>query len=164
MDSLARAAFLASSAIALTGCASVFRDSHVKVFVESDPVGAEVRSDGRLVGRTATEIEMDRTDSTSLSITKPGYDDHRGMVGKRLNPAWTVLDVATCVFPIALCIPLLVDAITGAWLDVDKVYRVKLEPLGPGAPPPAAPPPIDPAAPAPTAPAPTAPEPGTISL
>jgi len=43
-------------------------------------------------------------------------------VKKRMNAGWLTADILTCVFPVALCIPILVDALTGAWYDVDDQY------------------------------------------
>ncbi len=127
--------FLLGALIFSTGCAAVFRDSKVRVHVESDPGDAEVRQEDvtASAGRTPTELEMERGGSTEISVSKPGYTTSRSSVPKKLNAGWAVADVATCVIPVALCIPLLVDALTGAWQDVEERYRVRLQPeIGPG--------------------------------
>ncbi|HEY8075479.1 MAG TPA: PEGA domain-containing protein [Labilithrix sp.] len=144
-----------------TGCAAVFRDSKVRVHVDSEPGGADVQSEESPTNgaRTPTEVELDRGGSTELTVSKPGYTTSHAAVPKKLNAGWAVADVATCVIPVALCIPLLVDALTGAWQDVDARYRVRLQPEGsappgglivvpppngaepPGSPPPWSPPP-----------------------
>lgn len=147
----------------------MFRDSKVPVRVDSDPAGAEIVYGERVVGTTPMTPEMERNDPTSLRVTKQGYEVHRGAVPKHLNAGWAVADVATCVIPVALCIPLLVDAISGAWMDVDDTYRARLEPLASGvlapgataAPPPTAPPST--AAP-PSSGTPTTPPPGQYDL
>jgi hypothetical protein len=151
------------SAVSLCGCAAVFRDSKVRVHVDSDPSGAEIVYDERAIGRTPSDPELERSSSTALRITKPGYQDHRGAVHKHLNAGWAVADVATCVIPIALCIPLLVDAISGAWMDLDEDYRVRLDPLAPSALAPGAPPAASVPPPLPSG-TPTAPPPGQIDL
>jgi hypothetical protein len=43
----------------------------------------------------------------------------------------------TCVIPVLLCIPVLVDALSGAWMTLDDEYRVKLDRLPAAAPAPA---------------------------
>jgi hypothetical protein len=137
---------------ATCGCAAVFRDSSVRVRVESDPQGAEIRHDDEVLGTTPAALDVERRATTDLLLTKPGYADHRGVVKKHLNAGWVVADVATCVIPVALCIPLLVDAVSGAWMDVDERYRAHLRaPAGGAGTPPAygGPPGLGPA-PAPT--------------
>ncbi len=130
----------------LTGCAAVFRESRPKVRIDSDPSGAEARVRDSEPKQTPMEVEVERSGSTDVVITKPGYAEHRGVIKKRSNGGWIALDVITCVFPVLLCIPIIVDAVTGAWTDVQKEYHAKLEPAS--GPPPA--PTVVGATPAPT--------------
>ncbi len=164
---LTRSAFLAFL-LSTCGCAAVFRDQKVRVHVESEPADADIRIDDQPVGKTPGDVEVDRSASTALKVSKPGYADSRGAVVKHLNAGWAIADVATCVIPVALCIPLLVDAISGAWMDVDERYRVRLEPPGPGQEPPpgtiVVPPPGQPGAPPWSPPPDGGVEPGTIQL
>ena len=45
-------------------------------------------------------------------------------MNKGINPAWVTIDVLTCIIPVCLCIPILIDAISGAWYDVPPaLYR-----------------------------------------
>jgi hypothetical protein len=120
--------------VALPSCATVFRGGTAKVVVESDPKGAAVTVGGGQPQATPTEVVAERSGVTSVVASAPGYEDHRGIVKKKLNPAWLTVDILTCVFPVALCIPLLVDAISGSWYDVPKRYVAKLEPRSGGAP------------------------------
>lgn len=41
---------------------------------------------------------------------------------------WFFWDTATCVVPVLLCIPVLTDAISGAWWNYDDAYAVHLHP------------------------------------
>jgi hypothetical protein len=116
------------SLFGLAGCAAVFRDSKATVHVESTPSGADAKRGDVKIGNTPGDFEVDRAKSTQLTIVKQGYEDAPVPVKKNINPAWLVLDIATCVFPVALCIPLLVDAVTGAWNDVDGHYTATLKP------------------------------------
>lgn len=126
---------LVAGSLALSGCAAAFRSGKVPVNVQTDPAGAEVRlNNGQPKGPTPTEVQVYRNGTANLSITKPGHEEHRGIVKKSLNPGWLTVDIVTCVFPVALCIPLLVDAVTGAWNDVAPEYNAKLPPLAGGAP------------------------------
>lgn len=153
------------------GCAAVFRDSKQAVQIESTPSGAAVSDRSRTYGATPTAIEVDRGGTANVRLSKPGYADHHGVVAKKLNVGWVVADVVTCVIPVALCIPLLVDAISGAWNDVPDRYHAVLRPEEAPPPPPAVPsapgpgaPPPPGAPPAPPAPPPVTPAPGDIQL
>lgn len=119
-----RVLFAIFLSLTLAGCAAVFRSSSPKVRVESEPEGAEVESGGK----TPTEITASRGKTTNVTVKKDGYAPHYGAVKRSINPLWLVWDIGTCVFPVTLCIPVVIDAITGAWYDVEEVHRVKLEP------------------------------------
>lgn len=121
---------LAVLCLYLGGCAAVFRDSKPKVRFESDPAGAEVRVGQSATGTTPAELPVERQGTSNVTMSKPGHADHHGIVKKKINAGWLAVDIVTCVFPVALCIPVLVDAISGAWFDVEKVYQAKLEPAG----------------------------------
>jgi hypothetical protein len=136
--------------LSLTGCAAVFRGTKDHVRVESNPPGAQAKEGNRTLGTTPTEFEASRSGNTYVTLQKSGYEDHHGMVKKEMNGAWVVIDIVTC--PFTLCIPLLVDAITGGWQDVDHHYDAQMKPAGAGA-----------VASASTAPATTAPAANTAS-
>ncbi len=120
---------LVAALFALGGCAAAFRSSKAPVRFETDPAGAEVRVNREAArGPTPVEAEIARSGTTQIAIVKAGHEDHRGIVKKSLNPGWLTVDIITCVFPVALCIPLLVDAVTGAWHDLPSDYSAKLEP------------------------------------
>lgn len=113
--------------LSLVGCAAAFRPPKDTIHVDSTPVGAEVKKGDTSVGLTPTEFPVDRKKSTELTISKSGYEQYKGIPRRHINGAWITLDIATCVFPVALCIPLLVDALTGAWYDVDD-YHASMKP------------------------------------
>ena len=119
--------------LSLFGCAAVFRGTKDTVTIESDPAGAEAKKGQRKLGATPTKFEAERAGVTQITLTKNGYEDHHGIVKKRMNAGWLTVDIITCVFPVALCIPILVDALTGAWYDVDEQYRVTMTPGTSGA-------------------------------
>lgn len=122
-------ALFAPLALSSTGCASVFRSGSQQVHVETDPAGADVFRGGRVVGKTPTDMEIERSGTTSMHLEKQGFSEHRGLVKKSINTGWLVADIITCVIPVLLCVPLFVDAITGSWMDVEKRYDAKLKPL-----------------------------------
>jgi hypothetical protein len=111
------------------GCAAIFKGSTQSVQFLSTPNDADVRVDNRYAGPTPVASEVDRYHSQSIVISKEGYREQYVRLHRRPDTAWWFWDIATCVVPITLCIPILVDAISGAWMDVDDVVRVKLDPL-----------------------------------
>lgn len=112
--------------LSLFGCAAVFRGTTETVHIESAPEGAEATRGPRKLGATPTKMKVDRQGVTQLTVKKEGYEDHHGVVKKTMNPGWLAADIITCL-P-ALCIPLLIDAFTGAWYDVDKRYVATMKP------------------------------------
>jgi len=116
-------------ALSTSGCAAAFRDGKSPVRVESDPAGATVvAKEG--TGAAPFEVPVPRSGITEVRVTMPGFEDHRGLVRKHVNGWWLALDLTTCIVPILICVPLLVDAVSGAWYDVDPKYRARLFPLG----------------------------------
>jgi len=150
-------------ALAPSGCAAAFRDSKAPVRVESDPPGASVTAKEG-TGSTPFELPVPRSGLTEMHVTMAGFDEHHALVRKHVNGWWLTADLATCIVPVLLCVPLFVDAITGAWNDVDPRYRARLVPLGTGGVPSYAPdgayyvlrppPPVKPTTPTPTQPQP----------
>jgi hypothetical protein len=114
--------------LSLFGCAAVFRGTKDTVTIESTPVGAEATNGQRKVGVTPTQVDVERAKVTQITLTKNGYQDHTGVVKKQMNAGWLTLDIVTCVIPVALCIPILVDALTGAWYDVEEHYVATMKP------------------------------------
>ena len=118
-------------AVGPLGCAAVFRDSKVAVHVESDPPGAQVAAKEG-AGVAPVDVTVPRSGITAMRVTMTGFDEHHALVRKHVNGWWLTADLATCIVPVLLCVPLLVDAISGAWNDVEPRYRARLVPLGSG--------------------------------
>jgi PEGA domain-containing protein len=112
------------------GCAAVFRGTTDTITIDSAPTGAEAKKGGQRIGVTPTMYEADRSGVTQVSLSKPGYEEHNGTIKKRINAGWLTADILTCAFPVALCIPLIVDAISGAWFDLPKRYVASMKPSG----------------------------------
>lgn len=123
---------LVAGSFALSGCAAAFRPSKSPVAMQTDPAGAEIRiNDGKPKGVTPNDVLVARRGTQTVSFTKPGYEEHRGVVKRSPNPGWLVADILTC--PITFCIPLIIDAATGAWNDVRPEYSANLKVLPGGA-------------------------------
>jgi hypothetical protein len=131
-----------------TGCAAVFKGSKQEVRFTADPERSDVRVDGRYLGATPAVGRIDRDRPQNVNVRKDGFKPQQVQLRKQADVPWFLWDIATCVVPVTLCIPVLVDAISGAWYSFDDEYAVKLDPEAPPPAPPPAPAPVV-AAPAP---------------
>lgn len=126
------AAAAMAAALGQMGCAAAFRESTPAMRVESDPPGGHATVKGIEPEGKATpvDVRVPRSGFTEVRVKLPGFYEHHGSVRKRINGWWLVADLGTCIVPVLLCVPLLVDAVTGAWTDVQKSYTARLVPLG----------------------------------
>ena len=116
------------------GCAAIFKGSKQDVRFEAVPQGADVRVDGQYKGETPTVAAIDRNQANNVEVSKDGFVAQHVRVQRHPDTPWWFWDVGTCVIPVTLCVPLLVDAISGAWFSYDNEFRVKLEPKSTAAP------------------------------
>ena len=130
-ESIVRVGLMGLSLTLLTSCAAVFRGSKATIQVSSEPTDAEVSVGGRTVGVTPGEAEVPRQGPSIVHVRKDGYTQGAFVLDRSVNAGWVVWDVATCIIPVMLCIPLLVDGVSAAWIDVDEHYRVRLTPNRP---------------------------------
>ncbi len=110
------------------GCATVFDGTKQTVRFSAVPEGADVRVEGKFLGQAPTEADLERGRTQNVVMTKAGFEEQRVQVRTQPSMGWFFWDIGSCVFPIALCIPVIVDAISGAWFHFDDEYRVKLDP------------------------------------
>jgi hypothetical protein len=151
-------------ALLSTGCAFMFKGTKQDVRFESVPREADVRVDNQYMGATPTTVPVNRNQAANVLVSKDGFKEQYVQIHKHPDAPWWFWDIATCVVPVTLCIPVLFDAISGAWMSVDDDVRVKLEPLpiltrptqSPASAPPIASPPAN-DSPAPAEPTPAAP-------
>lgn len=78
--------------LVLAGCATLFAPGPDLVPVDSEPAGARVYLDGRLVGATPTIVVVNRKDAGLLRIELPGYEPLTLDLDKEFNPP-TLLNV-----------------------------------------------------------------------
>jgi len=117
-----------------TGCAAVFGGSTQPVRFDSLPAGADISfATGQYVGQTPTSVTVSRSGMDTMVIKKEGYEDAHVFLDHKPLVGWFLWDLATCAIPVTLCIPLVVDAVTGAWFSLDDQYTVKLSPTKPSA-------------------------------
>lgn len=131
-----RLACMVAIGVCSTGCAAVFKGGYQEVQVVAIPEGSDLRSNGEFIGETPTTLKVDRNNPGNLTVSKEGFAEQRLTLQRKPDTPWWIWDIATCAIPILLCIPIGVDAISGAWFSYQDTVRVKLEPL-PFVPPPA---------------------------
>jgi hypothetical protein len=139
-------------ALGCFGCAAVFKGSTQPVSIDSVPNTAEVRINESYVGVTPHAAQVSRSSAPNIRVSKEGYADQTFQLHRQPDTPWFIWDIATCVIPIMLCVPLIADGLSGSWYTYeDQSYRVKLEPAGagalPGTQPVEAPPTVPPGAP-----------------
>jgi hypothetical protein len=118
---------LLAVAIASTGCAAIFRGGSPTVHFDSNPSGARVEVKGKDLGVTPNDAEVSRGGLTVVTVRKDGYQENVGIVRKKVNGLWLTLDILLC--PVTICIPLIVDGVSGSWNNVPPTYSATLDPL-----------------------------------
>jgi hypothetical protein len=103
-----RLAFITALSLATTGCATLFASSAAPVTVMSQQPGVPITVDGMPAGQAPTSImvnnHMDHVISSPNASCRVTSD---------VRPLWIVLDV------LAGFVPLVVDAVTSDWKEVN---------------------------------------------
>lgn len=109
---------IAFSIFSLNGCATVFKGSTDTVNFASEPDSADLYVNGSNMGKTPTQLELASKDTYTVDFKKEGYKTKTMMLNHSLGAGWLVLDI---VF-LLLFIPLIVDAATGNWNELDTNF------------------------------------------
>ena len=115
--------------IPATGCATILKGNLDEVTIATAPPGAYAWVDGDFRGQTPMRIELDSRREHTVDLRLDGYADAHVLLQRTVGAGWLLLDV------VAGLVPLLVDAITGAWHYLDDV-RLQLVPGTSSLPPP----------------------------
>jgi hypothetical protein len=93
---------------ALSGCASILDGARQRFEVRSQPPGAEVRLEGRVVGRTPIALELETERDYGISVSLAGAT-HRARTDRSLNVncLWNLLVPGSVI-------GVLIDVATGA--------------------------------------------------
>ena len=102
--------------LSLSGCATVFRGEHRRLDLGSEPDGAGVYINGQYFGKTPLKLELRPNQPYTIEFKKDGYETEVRQIKNEIGVGWVVLDVVCGV------IPVLVDALTGAWYNLDQKY------------------------------------------
>ena len=123
--------------VGASGCATILNEDTRLVTVQSNLPGAQVVVDGRPVGPAPLTVPLTNSNEHQIMVHAPGYAPQGCFLDASVGIGWVILDVIL----IPLLIPIIVDAVTGEWRDLDQTNCfVTLTPMAPPAPGPAPPP------------------------
>ena len=71
--------------ILLSGCASITRGSKEVFVVDTIPQDADVRLSTGMVGKTPASVQVPRSDTLTVFISKPGYKDRTIIVASEIG-------------------------------------------------------------------------------
>ena len=97
-----------------TGCATLFNQSRRTVPLSSTPTEAEVWINGSMRGITPFALELSNHDDHIVTFKKEGHSDVVCELTTSVGAGWVILDVLGGLLPVV------VDAVTGAWKSLDQ--------------------------------------------
>lgn len=111
--------------IALSGCATIFSDSHDNITFNSVPEGAKVEVNGNSVGRTPVTVPIKRSlTPPQVTLKLDGYEQRTIMMQNGFN--------GVSLLNILFWPGFVVDAATGTLMKYDVVaYESELDPKSP---------------------------------
>lgn len=98
----------------LAGCATLFASKRKTVSFRTDPPGAQVLINGNPVGTTPYQTELQKKKEYIVTFRLEGHREVTCEIGKKVDAGWVVLDFLGGI------IPIVIDAITGDWHNLDK--------------------------------------------
>ena len=105
---LSSAALVLALATVSTGCGTILHGSNQQVVLQSEPSGAEVYSNGTLLGRTPTTATLARNSTHPLVFRMAGYADQPFQISRGIDGLALVGDILLGV------VPLVIDFATGS--------------------------------------------------
>ena len=96
-----------------TSCATLFKGSTDDIKFGSNPVGAEVYVDGKLMGKTPLNLELVSKKTYVIEFKLEGKTKTVNLNNK-VGAGWIVLDV------LGGLVPVIVDAATGNWYQIKQ--------------------------------------------
>jgi len=111
--------------LASSAYASIFNSSKQSVYVDSDPKGADVKSNKLpRAATTPTSFSFSKGGDISVTLSKDGYVDQAIVVNRSVTPSFWANFLWAWAFPIGM----LVDAASGSMWNYDENVYAKLEP------------------------------------
>ncbi|MBU1318235.1 MAG: PEGA domain-containing protein [candidate division Zixibacteria bacterium] len=97
----------------LNGCATILNGTNDNVQVNSEPSNAKVYVNGYAVATTPAKLKLESDKVHNIEVKKDGYETWHYSITHGVGAGWVVLDIFLGI------IPVIVDAITGAWHSLD---------------------------------------------
>ena len=108
----------------VTSCATIFKGTTDSIKFGSNPAGAEVYIDGKLMGKTPINFELTSKKTYVIDFKFEGQTKTINLTNK-IGIQWIILDV------LGGLIPVVVDAVTGDWYQL-KPKDVNVDFVSPG--------------------------------
>jgi hypothetical protein len=106
--------------VIMAGCATLFNEKDPAVSFQSNPSEAKIYVNGNYMGETPVALELKTDKSYTIEFRKEGYESKTYFLNNKIGVGWVVLDV------LGGFIPIIVDAVTGAWYEFDQENVVVL--------------------------------------
>jgi hypothetical protein len=97
----------------LTNCATIFKGTSQKTYFGSNPSGAEVWIDGKMMGKTPINFKLITKKTYIIDFKYEGQTKTINLIN-HVGGGWIILDV------LAGLLPVIIDAVTGAWYSLDQ--------------------------------------------
>ncbi len=98
----------------MTGCATLFKGNTERVNMQASPVQADVFVNGQFMGKTPLQLKLQSKKEYAIEFRAEGYQPRVYHISNKVGAGWVVLDV------ILGLVPVIVDAVTGAWCKLDQ--------------------------------------------
>lgn len=113
--------------ILFTSCATLFTGSTQRVYIDSNPKGAEIIIDGQKQGKTPANVKVDREldalmdGGKAIQLKLDGYKNNGYELDAELNPV-AIINLFNILF-------WGIDAVTGAITKYDNHYNFEMIPI-----------------------------------
>jgi hypothetical protein len=105
-----------------SSCATIFKGNSSKINFNSNPQGAQIYVNGNYMGDTPILLKLESKQTYNIEFKKEGYKTKAFNITNHVGVGWIVLDV---IFGL---VPVVVDAATGSWYELDqKIVNALLE-------------------------------------
>ena len=98
----------------LGNCASIFKGTSNKVDFNSDPQGAKIYVNGNYMGDTPIKLKLESKGNYNIEFKLEGFKTKTFNITNHVGAGWIILDI---IFGL---VPVIVDAATGAWYELDQ--------------------------------------------
>jgi hypothetical protein len=113
---------IASLFLLTSSCATIFKGNSSKINFNSNPQGAQIYVNGNYMGDTPILLKLESKQTYNIEFKKEGYKTKAFNITNHVGVGWIVLDV---IFGL---VPVVVDAATGSWYELDqKIVNALLE-------------------------------------